>query len=151
MEKIVTLDGYVYTLIYRQPTTMNTMCVYRVQKADEDPVYFLASCEMRGRFISMRTFNEMKTHIMPQHYEGFFKDEFTAILMAKNVAMDSVITLQKSALEEAQKTLAEVSEELANLQSVVSWEGCDAFEQYYDSQDELRKAALNREKEAENK
>ena len=147
MEKIVTLDGYVYTLIYRQPTTMNTMCVYRVQKANENPVYFLASGELNERFISMNTFNEMKTHIMPQHYEGFFKDEFTAILMAKNVAMDSVITLQKSALEEAQKTLAEVSEKLANLQPVVSWEGCDAFEQYYDSQDELRKAALNREKE----
>ena len=147
MKKIVTLDGYVYTVIYRQPTTMNTMCVYRVQKADEDPVYFLASCEMSERFIKKSTFNQMKTHIMPQHYEGFFKDEFTAILMAKNVAMDSVITLQKSALEEAQKTLAEVSEKLANLQSVVSWEGCDAYEQYYDSQDELRKAALNREKE----
>ena len=34
MKKIVTLDGYVYTVIYRQPTTMNTMCVYRIQKAD---------------------------------------------------------------------------------------------------------------------
>ena len=151
--KNITLDGYEYILTYRQPTTMNTLCVYKIQNiqnTNEDPVYFLASCEMRERFISMRTFNEMKTHIMPQHYEGFFKDEFTAILMAKNVAMDTVITLQKSALEEAQKTLAEVSEKLANLQSVVSWEGCDAFEQYYDSQDELRKAALNREKEDEN-
>lgn len=148
--KNITLDGYEYILTYRQPTTMNTLCVYKIQNiqnTNEDPVYFLSSCEMRERFISVRTFNEMKTHIMPQHYEGFFKDEFTAILMAKNVAMDSVITLQKSALEEAQKTLAEVSEKLANLQSVVSWEGCDAFEQYYDSQDELRKAALNREKE----
>lgn len=148
--KNITLDGYEYILTYRQPTTMNTLCVYKIQNiqnTNENPVYFLSSCEMRERFISMRTFNEMKTHIMPQHYEGFFKDEFTAILMAKNVAMDAVITLQKSALEEAQKTLAEVSEKLANLQSVVSWEGCDAFEQYYDSQDELRKAALNREKE----
>ena len=152
--KNITLDGYEYILTYRQPTTMNTLCVYKIQNiqnTNEDPVYFLASCELSERSISMHTFNEMKTRIMPQHYEGYFKDEFTAILMAKNVAMDSVITLQKSALEEAQKTLAEVSEKLANLQSVVSWEGCDAFEQYYDSQDELRKAALNREKEAENK
>ena len=89
----------------------------------------------------------MKTHIMPQHYEGFFKDEFTATLIAKNTAMDSYIALQKSALEEAQRALAEVTEELVKLQSEVSWEGCDAFEQYYDSQDELREAALNREKE----
>ena len=151
MKKIVTLDGYVYTVIYRQPTTMNTMCVYRIQKANENPVYFLASRELRERFISMSTFNEMKTHIMPQHYEGFFKDEFTAILMAKNVAMDTVITLQKSALEEAQKTLAQTTEELVKLQSEISWENCDAFEQYYDSQDELRMAALKREKETENK
>lgn len=152
--KNITLDGYEYILTYRQPTTMNTLCVYKIQNiqnTNEDPVYFLASHELSERFISMNTFNEMKARIMPQHYEGYFKDEFTAILMAKNVAMDSVITLQKSALEEAQKTLAEVSEKLANLQSVVSWEGCDAFEQYYDSQDELRIAALNREKEAENK
>lgn len=148
--KNITLDGYEYILTYRQPTTLNTLCVYKIQSihnANENPVYFLASGELRERFISMSTFNEMKTHILPQHYEGFFKDEFTAILMVKNVAMDTVITLQKSALEKAQKALAETTEKLVNLQSVVSWEGCDAFEQYYDSQDELKKAALNREKE----
>ena len=147
----ITLDGYKYILIYRQPTTMNTMCVYKIlniHNANENPVYFLASHELREQFISMNTFNEMKTHIMPQHYEGFFKDEFTAIIMAKNIAMDSYIALQKSALEEAQRALEEATEELIKLPSEISWEGCDAFEQYYDSQDELRKAALNREKEA---
>ena len=149
--KNITLDGYEYILTYRQPTTMNTLCVYKIQNihnTNENPVYFLASVELNERFIKNRTLNEMKTHIMPQHYEGFFKDEFTAILMAKNVAMDTVIELQKSALEEAQKALAEATEKLVKLQSEVSWEGCDVFEQYYDSQDELRKAALNREKEA---
>ena len=151
MKKIMTLDGYVYTPIYHQPTTMNTMCVYRIQKADEEPMYFLASNEMSEWFIKRNTFNQMKTHVMPQHYEGFFKDELTAILMATNIAKDSVITLQKSALEEAQKALAQASEELVKLQSEISWENCDAFEQYYDSQDELRRAALKREKEAENK
>ena len=146
MKNITTLDGYKYILIYRQPTTMNTMCVYKIQKGNEDPVYFLASSEISEWFIKRNTFNKIKTHIAPQHYEGFFKDEFTAILMAKNVAMDSYITLQKSALEKAQKALAEATEKLVKLQSVVSWEGCDAFEQYYDSQDELRKAALIRER-----
>lgn len=146
--KNITLDGYEYILTYRQPTTMNTMCVYKILKENEDTVYFLASSELNERFIKNSTFNEMKTHILPQHYEGFFKDEFTAILMAKNVAMDSYIALQKSVLEEAQRALAEATEKLVKFQSVVSWKGCDAFEQYYDSQDELRKAALNREKEA---
>ena len=153
--KNITLDGYEYTVVYKQATTMNTLCVYKIQQVieetDEAPVFFLASGELRERFISMSTFNEMKTHIMPQHYEGFFKDEFTAILMAKNVAMDTVITLQKSALEKAQKTLAQTTEELVKLQSEISWENCDAFDQYYDSQEELRRAALKREKEAENK
>lgn len=153
--KNITLDGYEYTVVYKQATTMNTLCVYKIQQVieetDEAPVFFLASGELRERFISMSTFNEMKTHIMPQHYEGFFKDEFTAILMAKNVAMDTVITLQKSALEKAQKTLAQTMEELVKLQSEISWKNCDAFEQYYDSQEELRRAALKREKEAENK
>lgn len=152
--KNITLDGYEYILTYRQPTTMNTLCVYKIQNihnANENPVYFLASGELSEWFISISTFNEMKAHILPQHYEGVFKDEFTAILMAKNVAMDTVITLQKSALEKAQKALAQATEELVKLQSEVSWEGCDAFEQYYDSQDKLREAALKREKEAENK
>lgn len=151
--KNITLDGYEYILTYRQPTTLNTLCVYKIQNihnTNENPVYFLASGELRERFISMSTFNEMKTHILPQHYEGYFKDEFTAILMAKNVAMDTVITSQKSALEEAQKALAEATEKLVKLQSVVSWEGCDAFNQYYDSQDELKRAAVNREKEDKN-
>lgn len=148
--KNITLDGYKYLLIYRQPTTMNTMCVYRILKANENPVYFLASGELSEWFISRSTFNEMKSHILPQHYEGFFKDEFTAILMAKNIAMDSYIALQKSALEEAQKALAEVTEKLVKLQSCISWENCDAFEQYYDSQDELRKAAINRERKDKN-
>ena len=148
--KNTTLDGYKYLLIYRQPTTMNTMCVYRILKANEDPVYFLASGELSEWFISRSTFNEMKSHILPQHYEGFFKDEFTAILMAKNVAMDTYIALQKSALENAQKALAQVTEELVKLQSKISWENCDAFKKYYDSQDELRKAAINREREDKN-
>jgi hypothetical protein len=148
--KNITLDGYEYILTYRQPTTLNTLCVYKIQSiqnTNENPVYFLASNELRERFISMHTFNEMKTYIMPQHYEGYFKDEFTAILMAKNVAMDTVITSQKSALEKAQKALTEATEKLVKLQSVVSWEGCDAFNQYYDSQDELKKAAVIRENE----
>lgn len=153
--KNITLDGYEYTVVYKQATTMNTLCVYKIQQVieetDEAPVFFLASSELSKRFIQMHTFDEMKTHILPQHYEGFFKDEFTAILMAKNVAMDTVITLQKSALEKAQKALAEATEKLVKLQSVVSWEGCDAFNEYYNSQDELKKAALKREKEAENK
>ena len=151
--KNITLDGYEYILTYRQPTTLNTLCVYKIQNihnTNENPVYFLASCELSERFISMNTFNEMKTHIMPQHYEGFFDNELTAILMAKNVAMDTVITLQKSALEEAQKALAEATEKLINLQSCISWENCDAFEQYYDSQDELKKAAINRERKDKN-
>lgn len=149
--KNITLDGYEYILTYRQPTTMNTLCVYKIQNihnTNENPVYFLASGELRERFISMNTFNEMKAHILPQHYEGYFKDEFTAILMAKNVAMDTVITSQEFALEKAKKALVEATEKLVKLQSVVSWEGCDAFKQYYNSQDELRKAAVNREKEA---
>lgn len=148
--KNITLDGYEYILTYRQPTTLNTLCVYKIQNihnTNKNPVYFLASGELRERFISMSTFNEMKTHILPQHYEGYFKDEFTAILMAKNVAMDTVITSQKSALEKAQKALAEATEKLVKLQSVVSWEGCDAFNQYYDSQDELKRAAVIHEKE----
>lgn len=152
--KNITLDGYEYILTYRQPTAMNILCVYKIQNihnTNENHVYFLASGELRERFIRESTFNEMKTHILPQHYEGYFKDEFTAILMAKNVAMDTYIALQESALEEAQKALAQATEELAKLQSKISWEGCDAFEEYYNSQDELRKAALNREKEDENK
>lgn len=145
--KNITLDGYKYLLIYRQPTTMNTMCVYRILKANEDPVYFLASSELSEWFIKNNTFNEMKTHIAPQHYEGFFKDEFTAILMAKYVAAHSYIDLQKAALEDVQKTLAEVSKELINLQSCISFENCDVYGQYYNSQDELRRTAVNRERE----
>ena len=45
--KIITLDGYEYTLIFKQPTTMNTLCVYKIQQvikeSDEAPMYFLAS------------------------------------------------------------------------------------------------------------
>ena len=147
----ITLDGYKYIPIYRQPTTMNTMVVYRILKENEDTIYFLASSELNEWFIKNSTFNEMKTNIMPQHYEGFFKDEFTAILMAKNVAMDTVIASQKSALEKVQKALAQATEEFVKLQSKISWENCDAYEQYYDSQDELRQAAVNREREDENK
>ena len=146
MKNITTLDGYKYILIYRQHTTSNTMCVYKIQNGNEYPVYFLASSEISEWSIQRHTFNEMKTHIAPQHYEGFFKDELTAILMAKNVAMDSYITLQKSALEEAQKALAQVTEKLVNLQSEISWENCDAYNRYYDSQDELRKVAVIRER-----
>ena len=148
--KNITLDGYEYILTYCQPTTLNTLCVYKIQNihnTNENPVYFLASGELRERFISMSTFNEMKTHILPQHYEGYFKDEFTAILMAKNVAMDSCITLQKSALEEAQKALEKATEDIIKIQSKLSWEGCNAFNQYYDSQCELQRAAVIRENE----
>lgn len=144
--KNITLDGYEYTVVYKQTTAMNTLCVYKIQQVieetDEAPVFFLASNELREQFIQMNTFNEMKSHIMPQHYEGFFDNELTAILMAKNVAMDSYIALQKSALEEAQRALAKVTERLVKLQSEISWESCDAFSKYYDYQDELKRAAV---------
>lgn len=149
MKNAMTLDGYVYTPIYHQPTTMNTMCVYRIQKADEEPMYFLASCEMNEWFIKKSTFNQMKTHVMPQHYEGFFKDEFSAILMAKNIAMDSCIERQKSAFKKAQEVLEKAVEDIEKVKSTFSLE--DIYDQYYDSQEELRRAALKREKEAENK
>lgn len=148
--KNTTLDGYKYLLIYHQPTSMNTMCVYRILKANEDPVYFLASSKLSEWFIENSTFNEMKSHILTQHYERFFKDEFTAILMAKYVAAHSYINLQKSVIEETQKALAQVTEKLINLQSCISFENCDAYKQYYDSQDELRKDAINREREDKN-
>lgn len=150
MKNAITLDGYEYVLIHRQPTTMNTMCVYKIQKNNEDPVYFLASSEMNEWFIQNNTFNELKANIAPQHYEGFFKDEFTAIIMAKNVAMDSYITLQESALKKAYEALTEVTKKLVNLQSIVSFEDCDVYKQYYDSQNELRRAAWNRERENNN-
>lgn len=144
--KNITLDGYEYTVVYKQTTAMNTLCVYKIQQVieetDEAPVFFLASNELREQFIQMNTFNEMKSYIMPQHYGGFFDNELTAILMAKNVAMDSYIALQKSALEEAQRALAKVTERLVKLQSEISWESCDAFSKYYDSQDELKRAAV---------
>lgn len=146
--KNITLDGYEYTVVYKQTTAMNTICVYKIQQViketDEAPVFFLASNELREQFIQMNTFNDMMSHIRPQHYEGFFDNELTAILMAKNVAMDSYIALQKSALEEAQRALAKVNERLVKLQSEISWEGCDAFSKYYDSQDKLRRAAVIR-------
>ena len=147
--KNITLDGYEYILTYRQPTTMNTLCVYKIQNiqnTNEDPVYFLASCEMSEWFIKKSTFNQMKTHVMPQHYEGFFKDEFSAILMAKNIAMDSCIERQKSAFKKAQEVLEKAVEDIEKVKSTFSLE--DIYDQYYDSQEELRKAALNREKEA---
>lgn len=150
--KNITLDGYEYILTYRQPTTMNTLCVYKIQNiqnTNEDPVYFLASCEMSEWFIKKNTFNQMKTHVMPQHYEGFFKDEFSAILMAKNIAMDSCIERQKSAFKKAQEVLEKAVEDIEKVKSTFSLE--DIYNQYYDSQEELRRAALKREKEAENK
>lgn len=147
---IITLDGYEYILIYRQPTSMNTFCVYKIQKENEDTVYFLASSELSEWFIKKSTFNEMKTHIMPQHYEGFFDNELTAILMAKYIAMDTYITLQKSTIEEAQRALAQATEKLSKLQSKIFCEGCDVFNRYYDSQDELRKDAMIRERREQN-
>lgn len=149
MKKIVTLDGYVYTIIYRQPTTMNTMVVYKIQKGKENPVYFLASSEMNEWLIKRCTFNQMKTHIAPQHYEGFFDSEFSAILMAKSVAMDSCIERQKSAFKKAQEVLEKAAEDIEKVKSTFSLE--DIYDQYYDSQEELRRAALKREKETENK
>lgn len=151
--KNITLDGYEYTVVYKQATTMNTLCVYKIQQVieetDEAPVFFLASSELREQFIQMHTFDEMKANIMPQHYEGFFKDEFSAILMAKNIAMDSCIERQKSAFKKAQEVLEKAVEDIEKVKSTFSLE--DIYDQYYDSQEKLRRAALKREKEAENK
>lgn len=149
--KSTTLDGYKYTIIYRQPTTLNTLCVYKiqqvVQETNEPPVYFLASNELSEWFIARNTFNQMKMRIMPQQFEGFFKDKFTAILMAKNVAMDCYIDFQKAALENAQRALEEVSKSLVKRQSEISWDSCDVYMEYFDSQAELRKEARDHEDE----
>lgn len=149
--KTITLDGYEYTLIFKQPTSMNTLCVYEiqqvVQETNEPPVYFLASNELREHFITWNTFNQLKSYIMPQHFEGFFVDKFTAILMAKNIAMDCYIKSQKAALENAQKVLEDVSKIFVKCQSEISWDNCDEYMKYYDAQDALREEAEDRENE----
>lgn len=128
---------------------MNTMVVYKIQKGKENPIYFLASSEMNEWLIKRYTFNQMKTHSAPQHYEGFFDSEFAAILMAKSVAMESCITLQKFALKKAQEILTEATEDIEKVSKTFSLE--DIYTQYRDAQEELRRAAVNREREAENK
>ena len=147
--KNITLDGYEYTLIFKQPTTMNAFYVYRISQVinqtSQSPEFFLSSAELSDFQITIHTLNELKARIRPQFFEGFFNDEFTAVLMAKNIAMNRYIELQKSALDEAEMTITKAKkEELNKHSSDITWEGYDAYNRYYAAQDVLRKEARDR-------
>lgn len=144
MAKLITMDGYEFELVAEIPTTMNTMCIYEVTKIDSEdctvkPEYFLASAKYRDQYFQMHLLYEIKANIMPQHYEAFFDDKLTAILMARNVALESYLEKQNYELEEAEKKLHIANECLAKFLKDYSLRIFDEYRQFYNDQDESRK------------
>lgn len=152
---IITMDGYTFELIHKVQTTQNTLCIYKItREADSDPEYFLSSAEFRPKYIEKHLLCEIKGNIMPQHYEAFFDNELTAVLMAQMVALKSYIDYQRYELENAENKLHEANQLIKSLIDRNSIENVDCYQKFYDNQDQskdaYRELSKNQIKEDEN-
>lgn len=137
---IITMDGYTFELIHKVQTTQNTLCIYKItREADSDPEYFLSSAEYRPKYIEKHLLCEIKGNILPQHYEAFFDNELTAVLMAQMVALKSCVDYQRYEIENAENKLHEANQLIKSLIDRNSIANVDCYQKFYDSQDELRK------------
>lgn len=152
---IITMDGYTFELIHKVQTTQNTLCIYKItREADSDPEYFLSSAEYKPKYLEKHLLCEIKGNILPQHYEAFFDNELTAVLMAQMVALKSCVDYQRYEIENAENKLREANQLIKSLIDHNSIANVDCYQKFYDNQDQSKDAhrelSKNQIKEDEN-
>lgn len=133
-----TLDGYYLKPIQEISNTMNTMVIYEIIGPQGYHKYLLASSKYSEWFITNHSFEDLRHHIMPQHYECIVDTELEAVRIANAVAMESMIDFAKNKIKTAMDTLSEVEKEYQKIIGTNRPHN-DILNRFWDNQDAMRK------------
>ena len=133
-----TSDGYYLNLIHEIPNCINSMYVFDVHGPKQYHKYILASGKYSEWFITNHSFEDLRHHIMPQHYECIVDTELEAVRIANAVAMESMINFAKNKIKTAMDTLSEVEKEYQKIIGTNRPHN-DILNRFWDNQDAMRK------------
>ena len=133
-----TLDGYYLKPIQEISNTINTMVIYEIIGPQGYHKYLLASSKYSEWYITNHSIEDLRRHIMPQHYECIVTSETEAVLIAYSVAMESIVEFSNSQIKTAMDALEKIEKETKRiLNQNLSY--MEVLNHFWDNQDEMRK------------
>ena len=133
-----TLDGYYLKPIQEISNTMNTMVIYEIIGPQGYHKYLLASSKYNEWYITNHSIEDLRRHIMPQHYECIVDTELEAVRIAYSVAMESIVEFSNSQIKTAMDALEEIKKETKRiLNQNLSY--MEVLNHVGDNQDAMRK------------
>ena len=133
-----TLDGYYLKPIQEISNTMNTMVIYEIIGPQGYHKYLLASGKYSEWYITNHSIEDLRRHIMPQHYECIVDTELEAVRIAYSVAMESIVEFSNSQIKTAMDALEEIKKETKRiLNQNLSY--MEVLNHFWDNQDAMRK------------
>ena len=133
-----TLDGYYLKPIQEISNTMNTMVIYEIIGPQGYHKYLLASSKYNEWYITNHSIEDLRRHIMPQHYECIVDTELEAVRIAYSVAMESIVVFSKEKIKIAMDALEEIEKETQRILNL-ELPYMEILNRFWDNQDEMRK------------
>ena len=133
-----TLDGHYLKPIQEISNTMNTMVIYEIIGPQGYHKYLLASGKYSEWYITNHSIEDLRRHIMPQHYECIVDTELEAVRIAYSVAMESIVEFSNIQIKTAMDALEEIKKETKRiLNQNLSY--MEVLNHFWDNQDAMRK------------
>ena len=133
-----TLDGYYLKPIQEISNTINTMVIYEIIGPQGYHKYLLASGKYSEWYITNHSIEDLRRHIMPQHYECIIYTELEAVRIAYSVAMESIVEFSNSQIKTAMDALEKIEKETKRiLNQNLSY--MEVLNHFWDNQDAMRK------------
>ena len=133
-----TLDGYYLKPIQEISNTMNTMVIYEIIGPQGYHKYLLASGKYSEWYITNHSIEDLRRHIMPQHYECIIDTELEAVRISYSVAMESIVEFSNIQIKTAMDALEKIEKETERiLNQNLSY--MEVLNHFWDNQDAMRK------------
>lgn len=133
-----TLDGYYLKPIQEISNTINKMVIYEIIGPQGYHKYLLASGKYSEWYITNHSIEDLRRHIMPQHYECIVDTELEAVRIAYSVAMESIVEFSNSQIKTAMDALEKIEKETKRiLNQNLSY--MEVLNHFWDNQDAMRK------------
>lgn len=133
-----TLDGYYLKPIQEISNTINTMVIYEIIGPQGYHKYLLTSRKYNEWYITSHSIEDLRRHIMPQHYECIVDTELEAVRIAYSVAMESIVEFSNSQIKTAMDALEKIEKETKRiLNQNLSY--MEVLNHFWDNQDAMRK------------
>lgn len=141
---VKTTDEYFITLIREVPTVLNSMYIYDIHGPKQYHKYMVKGAKYSNNYLVNHEFRQIRSGIMPQHYECIVDTELEASRIADAVAMDTVIEFANQRIQSAIDSLMEVKNEAQRVLGE-KMKYSEEMNRFWDNQDSMRRDAMRGE------